>query len=189
MCLIKMWFGLVTGFVPLQATTNYSHWKSLLQQLWTSTGTWTWIPPVPIRSTNSWSLLKCSQLDGKEHTGSWCAQMWLVDPLPLEPVCKQLILYCGGTSQKQLRVALVRTDILPQSSPWWWEAIHSFKMSVLTRATRCNIPEDGILNVTYCCSLNWFTLVSDQGGLPGLKSQLLSADWFVDCKPKYFIWY
>jgi hypothetical protein len=38
------------------------------------------------------------------------------------------------------------------------EAICSFKMSVITRATQCNVPEDGILQSRHCQNLKPYTV-------------------------------
>jgi hypothetical protein len=46
------------------------------------------------------------------------------------------------------RVALVRTDVTEELSPSIMEALSSYETSVLTRATRSNMPEDAILAVS-----------------------------------------
>jgi hypothetical protein len=43
-------------------------------------------------------------------------------------------------------VALVRTDITEELGSSIMEALSSSEMSVLTRATRRNIPEEGVLH-------------------------------------------
>jgi hypothetical protein len=48
------------------------------------------------------------------------------------------------------RVALVRTDVS--------DALSSSVTSVLTRATRCNIPEDTILHSNRCENLKYFSV-------------------------------
>jgi hypothetical protein len=64
-----------------------------------------------------------------------------------------------------VRRLLVAADVVPSSpilAPLMKETLGSFEMSVLTRATRRNIPEDGVLQDIYMFIV--ITLLWNNGG-------------------------
>jgi hypothetical protein len=124
-----------------------------------------------------WKQLRCNYIDERATNTSTATRFGICyETRERSFSLSRRLLWRMPSSGMLRRVALVRTDVSEEHrtsiiservflrsvrrllvtsnlflhkflSPWWWRALRSSKTSVLTRATRHNIPEDGILEV------------------------------------------